>query len=289
MIVDNEKEKARIIYNLVKTTKASVKDCRDAYEAAGEDFEKAIEIISKNAGTKIKRIDENASQYRLVAVAKKGENIFTLDIFALNDFSIKGDYFKDTVKAIMKIVSNMGTSLDLQSDIENNGEIKSLLENFKVHYKEAIRLGKAKIYRSDKGQFCLYVHSPMFKAYEDHTEIYCGNKSLSIVEIEKNKDVSEEAKKNVCIQVIYTRPEFISLETIDHNIKEEKRKSFYKDAIESKKNPDLIDKIVEGQLEKFFKQKTLLDQPFFKDDSCFEQYCKDENINIINIHWEEVQ
>lgn len=70
---------------------------------------------------------------------------------------------------------------------------------------------------------------------------------------------------DIALHVSATNPEYISLENVPAEIQGAKKAEFVETATASGKPKDIAEKMVEGQLKKYFAEKTLLEQPFIKD------------------------
>lgn len=104
------------------------------------------------------------------------------------------------------------------------------------------------------------------------TYVHTNNRVGVLVELNcetdfvANNEEFQELLKDLCLQVAAMNPMTVSREQIPSEIIN-KEKDFYRATIKNKP-PEIIDKIVEGKLEKFFySQKCLLEQPFIRDDT----------------------
>lgn len=95
---------------------------------------------------------------------------------------------------------------------------------------------------------------------------------------------------DIALHVSATAPEYISGDDVPADVREAKHAEFKEKAVAEGKPADMADKIVEGQLSKYFAEKTLLDQPFIKNpDQTIDQLVKEhisklgENIVIRQI------
>lgn len=82
--------------------------------------------------------------------------------------------------------------------------------------------------------------------------------------VAKNELV-EQLLKDLCMQIAATKPLSVSKEDVPSEVTEEKKTEFQREA--SGKPPEIIDKIITGKLEAFYKEKCLMEQPFIKDDT----------------------
>jgi elongation factor Ts len=79
-------------------------------------------------------------------------------------------------------------------------------------------------------------------------------------------DEFKELVKNIAIHIAASAPEYLSSEDIPLEVLEEEKEIILEQFKDSKKPPEIIDKIVEGKIGKFNKEVCLLDQPYIKDD-----------------------
>lgn len=75
-----------------------------------------------------------------------------------------------------------------------------------------------------------------------------------------------ELVKNISLHIAATSPSYVSSEEIPPEILDEEREIIRGQFKDSNKPPEIVDKIVEGKLKKFFEEVCLVDQPFVKDD-----------------------
>ena len=102
--------------------------------------------------------------------------------------------------------------------------------------------------------------------------VHAGSRIASLVELNCESDFvarTDEFKElahNLAMQVVAARPEYVSPDDVPDEIKEQK-KSFYRaEVAQEGKPPQIVEKIVEGKLNKFYEEACLLKQPFIKDD-----------------------
>jgi len=91
-------------------------------------------------------------------------------------------------------------------------------------------------------------------------EVNCESDFVSL------NDEFKELVKNIAIHIAASAPEYLSSEDIPLEVLEEEKEIIREQFKDSKKPPEIIDKIVEGKIGKFNKEVCLLDQPYIKDD-----------------------
>src|SRR5438876_9482012 len=103
--------------------------------------------------------------------------------------------------------------------------------------------------------------------------IHAGAKLGVIVEVNcesdfvARTDAFQELVKDLAMQVAASNPTYVAREDVPGDVLEKEREIYRSQMADQKKPPQVIDKIVEGKLEKFFSEQCLLEQPFIKDAS----------------------
>lgn len=216
----------------------SIMQCKKALEEANGDMEKAIMILKKKS-TEIaaKKSDREAGD-GIVVIAKDNNKAIMLKLNCETDFVAKNDDFVQlgnalVTKALADGVDAMQTTApDMISPV-----VQKVGEN--------IQVGEIKEISGDV--IGTYVHN---------------NKVGTIVIL---KDGTETLAKDVAMQITAMKPEYIKKEEIPADMIE-KAKDLFRGEVEASDKPaDIKEKMLEGKLNAYFKEQTLLDQTFFKN------------------------
>jgi elongation factor Ts len=103
--------------------------------------------------------------------------------------------------------------------------------------------------------------------------IHSGSKLGALVEVNcetdfvAKTDAFQELVKDLAMQVAAANPTYVARENVPGDVLEKEREIYRSQMADQKKPAQVIDKIVEGKLEKFFTEQCLLEQPFIKDAS----------------------
>ncbi len=104
-----------------------------------------------------------------------------------------------------------------------------------------------------------------------HAYIHAGGKLGALVEVNcetdfvAKTDAFQNLVRDLAMQVAAANPTYVSREDVPATVLEKEREIYRGQMAEQKKPAQVIDKIVEGKLEKFFSDQCLLEQPFIKD------------------------
>lgn len=239
------------VSKLRKTTGAGMMDCKKALQEADGDFDKAIEIIRKK-GQAIanKRADREASEG--VAISKVSSDGKFGAIIALNcetDFVAKNeDFVKLAFSILDKAIENKPADLESLKQLELDGKsIDAIIVEQIGVIGEKIELAYYDKVEAD--QVVPYIHH--------------GNRLATLVGL--NKAVALEIGKDVAMQVAAMNPIAIDKSDVPSDVIEKEMEIGRDQARKEGKPENIIDKIAEGKLNKYFKENTLLNQEFTKD------------------------
>jgi elongation factor Ts len=241
------------INKLRKMTGAGMMDCKKALEESNGDFEKAVDEIRKRGQlVASKRADRLATEgvvlAKVAADAKKGVLIV---LNSETDFVAKNEGFIKFAQDILaKALENMPADLDALKKLPfgKNTVGETVTEQVGI-------IGE-KLDLSFYGK----VEAQQVVAY-----IHPGNKLATLVGL--NQPTEAQAGKDVAMQVAAMNPVAIDKQNVSAEIIEREKEIGREQARNEGKAENMLEKIAEGKLNKFFKESTLLNQEFTKDNS----------------------
>ncbi|WP_133643421.1 translation elongation factor Ts [Zeaxanthinibacter enoshimensis] len=255
------------VNKLRKTTGAGMMDCKNALVEAEGDFDKAIEILRKK-GQKVaaKRADRESSEGAAIAKVN-GDNTKGI-IISLNcetDFVAKNDSFV----TLANDLADLALSFDnkeafLEADFNGISVQDKLTEQTGV-IGEKIEIGSFRT-----------LEAPFVGSY-----IHAGNKIATLVGLSANVDGAADAAKDVAMQAAAMNPVALDQDGVDQEVIE-KEIEIAKDQLRQEGKPEeMLDKIAQGKLGRFFKDNTLVNQDFIKDSKMsVAQYVKSVNSDL---------
>jgi elongation factor Ts len=104
-----------------------------------------------------------------------------------------------------------------------------------------------------------------------HAYIHAGGKLGTLIEVNCETDFVAKTDafvtlvRDLAMQVAATNPSYVAREDVPATVLEKEREIYREQMADQKKPPQVLDKIVEGKLEKFYSEQCLLEQPFIKD------------------------
>jgi elongation factor Ts len=250
------------ISHLRKMSGAGMMDCKSALQEANGDFDKAMEIIRKKGqAVAAKRSDRDASEGCVLAVEKDG----FAAIVALKcetDFVAKNAEFVALTQQILDTaIRERPASLEELLAARLNG--RSIQE----HITDRIGVTGEKM---ELG-FFEFVQGASAISY-----IHPGNKLATIVAF--NQTPERQVARDVAMQVAAMNPVSIRPEEVEPKIIEQEKEIARDKARQAGKPENLLDRIAEGALQKFYKENTLLQQEFVKDNKLtIDSYLKQQD------------
>ena len=239
------------VNNLRKITGAGMMDCKKALVEANGDLDSAIEILRKK-GQKVaaKRADRESSEGVAITVANQ-ENTTAIGVVLAceTDFVGKNADFIE----LAHIIANTALSCKSKEEL-----LKASLGEMTVEEKLIEQTGVIgeKIQINDFARI---------DAEYVGTYIHAGNKISSLVGFSEKADNIEVAGKDIAMQIAAMNPIALDEKNVDAEVIE-KEIEIAKDQLRAEGKPEeMLDKIAQGKLKRFFKDNTLVHQAFIKD------------------------
>ncbi len=245
------------VNKLRKQTGAGMMDCKKALVEANGDFEAAIDILRKK-GQKVaaKRADRDAAEGLVLAkTTDDGKRGVLVVVNCETDFVAKNDDFGKFANTILDLaLSNSPGNLD---------ELKSLsFEGNGVTIADKITEQTGVI--GEKIDLSAYesIASETVIAYN-----HPGNKLATIVGFNKdNSALADDAGRQVAMQIAAMAPIAVDKDNVDQATIDREIEVGKEQAIQEGKPAEMAEKIAMGRLNKFFKETTLLNQQFVRDN-----------------------
>ncbi len=263
------------VNKLRKATGAGMMDCKKALVEADGDFDKAIEILRKK-GQKVaaKRADRDSSEGAVIAKVNADKTVGA--IVSLNcetDFVAKNEGFVSLANELAEIALNHDTKESfLAADFNGITVEEKLLEQTGV-IGEKIEIGAFK-----------KLQAPFVGSY-----IHAGNKIATLVGLSANVEGAETVAKDVAMQAAAMNPVALNEEAVDQATID-KEIEIAKEQLRAEGKPEeMLDKIAQGKLKRFFKDNTLVNQDFIKDSKVsVAAYVKSVNPDLQVVAFERV-
>jgi elongation factor Ts len=251
---------SELVKQLREKTGAGMMDCKKALEETGGDFEKAIEYLrKKGAAVAAKRAEKSANEG--LVLTRLSEDSKTASIIELNcetDFVARSDAFVELANKIADVVfiNNLKSLDELLNTAVDGLTVADLINEAIGKIGEKIQLSRFKKVNIENGSIVDYIHP--------------GSKLGVLVIFEYTKPVPTDFRtfgRDIAMQVAAMKPLTISRDEVDKELVEKEIEIYKTQARNEGKPEQVLDKIAQGKLEKFYQEVCLLEQLFVKDGS----------------------
>ena len=257
------------VNKLRQMTGAGMMDCKKALTEANGDFEKAIELL-RLRGQKMseKRADRDAKEGVVIALVNDAQNKgVVVRLSCETDFVAKNEDFVNLTKEI--------AALALDKFPANREELYKLELNG-VNLETVMSEQVAKI--GEKIEISDYqtIEAPLVTSY-----IHMGNKAGVLVGLNIADSKYVETGRDVAMQVAAMKPVALDKDDVPQSVIDKEMEIGMEIARQEGKAEDMLEKIAQGKLNKFFKESTLVNQVFVKDGKIsVADYVKSKNPDL---------
>ncbi len=246
---------AQMVKELRDKTGAGMMDCKKALQENDADIEKSLDWLRQKGIAKAAKKVGRATSEGLVTVATAGNVTAMGSLCCETDFVARGDQFTAFANSVSQLVLDKNPAdvpaLEALLGDELQNQIAIIGEN--------MTLGAFARYElAATSAVGVYVHAN--NKLGVMVELACGKEESA-----KN-DVVAALAKNIAMQIAAANPLAVDPSTLDADTIEREREVYRQKATDEGKPANIVEKIVEGAVKKYYKEVCLLEQPFIRDD-----------------------
>lgn len=245
------------VNELRKKTGAGMMDCKKALTEANGDFEKAIEILrKKGASVAAKRAEKSANEGMIITkISSDYKKAAIIELNCETDFVAKSEDFIKLANKVAETTFNTEAQ-EAQKLLESNKALNDLLVDVMGKVGEKIEVSRVATEKAENGLLVDYVHM--------------GSKLGVLVKFDNVSSNSQELfeiGKDIAMQVAAMNPICVYREEVPTTTVE-KEIDIYKELARKEGKPEnILEKIAQGKLNKFYQENCLAEQAFIKDNS----------------------
>ena len=254
---------AGMVAELRGKTDAPMMECKQALTEAGGDMVKAEELLRVKLGSKAGKAASRIAAEGVVAVYVNGTTGAMIEVNSETDFVAKNDDFLALANGSAKLVAEQNPAdVEALGALDMNGKtVEQTRTDLVGKIGENMSIRRFKRFAGDN-QLAYYLH---------------GSKIGVVVEYTGD----ETAAKDVAMHVAAMKPVALSAADVPANLIETERSVAKAKAIEQDKPAEIAEKMVEGSVQKYLKEVSLLNQSFVKNDKqTVEQMLKEKNTTV---------
>jgi len=244
---------ASMVKALREKTDAPMMECKKALAEAAGDLAKAEEILRVKLGSKASKAASRTAAEGVVAIYISGDRKLgaMVELNSETDFVAKNDDFIGFSQELARLVaeqspsdvdalSALQTSHGVSVEAHRTALIGKIGENMNIHRFQRLQA---------QGHLASYIHG--------------GSKIGVLVDL---LGADEQLAKDLAMHIAASKPKSLDRSGVPEDLIEAERRVATEKAAESGKPADIVAKMVEGSVQKFLKEVTLLGQVFVKDD-----------------------
>ncbi len=250
---------AQSVQLLRERTGLGLMQCKKALTETSGDLEKAIEQLRKQgAAVAAKRVDKEAKE-GVVSVGSNAQGAAIVEINCETDFVAASDDFKGFIAKVLNIVlEKQPDSLETLTGLAlDGGTVKEVNEAVMAKVGEKISLRRFAFVPVGVGEIA--------QSYSHMNGKIGVIVKLGFTGQLNERDRLESLAKDLCMQVAAASPIAIEAKDVPASLIEKEREIYREVTLKEGKTGDVVDKIVEGKVNKFFKENCLVNQVFVKD------------------------
>lgn len=252
---------AKDVNELRGKTGAGMMDCKKALTECNGDMDAAVDWLREKGIAKAAKKADRIAAEGLANIYVDGNKAVILEVNCETDFVTKNSEFVEMIEKIGKAILNSDAkTMDEINALDVDGQTVSeyvVSKTAKIGEKLSLRRAEL-VTKADTENFGAYLHM--------------GGKIAVLVVVEGS---DESVAREVAMQAAAMRPEYLRKEDVPEEVIEKEREILKEQAINEGKPADIAEKMVNGRIQKYYKENCLIHQAFVKDgDIDVETYVK---------------
>ena len=253
---------AGLVKELRDKTGAGMMDCKKALKETNANIEEAVDWLrTKGLAAAAKKAGRVASE-GLVGISSKDSKGSIIEVNSETDFVSRNGEFQSLVRNLTEVTLNTaGDMSDISCAIypESQRTVQEEITHQIATIGENISLRRAQTLSVTNGIISTYVHGALAEGL---------GKIGVLLALESEGDRKKLALlgKQLAMHVAAARPEWISKDDVSADDQERERKVLREQASDTGKAPDIIEKMVDGRMRKFYEEVCLLEQTYVIDN-----------------------
>ena len=259
-----------LIKELRDLSGAGLMDCKKALEASNNDIDEAIDYLRKKGISKAAKKADRIAAEGLSTVVIDGNIASIVEVNCETDFVAKNEKFVNLVNKIAELIvkNDVKTMEEAMSLSTEEGTLNDTIVNFTATIGEKISFRRfARLSKTDSQNFGSYIHM--------------GGR-IAVLTLLEGAD--EETAKDVSMHAAAMRPSYVKREDVPAEEVERETSVLKEQAMNEGKPAEIAEKMVNGRINKFYKEICLEEQDFVKDpDMTVGAFVKSKNGSIVNM------
>ncbi|MCY7962586.1 translation elongation factor Ts [Bacillus inaquosorum] len=244
---------AQQVKELREKTGAGMMDCKKALTETDGDMDKAIDLLREKGIAKAAKKADRIAAEGSTLIKTDGNKGVILEVNSETDFVAKNEGFKELLNTLADhLLTNTPADVEeaMGQKMENGSTVEEYITSAVAKIGEKITLRRFTVLtKDDNSAFGAYLHM--------------GGR-IGVLTV-LNGTTDEETAKDIAMHVAAVNPRYISRDQVSEEEANHERQILTQQALQEGKPENIVAKMVEGRLNKFFEEICLLDQAFVKN------------------------
>lgn len=257
-----------LIKKLRENTGCGMSDCNKALKENNNDYEKSIEWLRKKGLSSAAKKSSRVTAEGVIGIDNDGKKATILEVNSETDFVARNDKFQELVRNLLKIALTIEEN-DTKKFAENlknskcekcNELVSNIVANAVATIGENLQVRRGKTIKVDKGLIVSYIHTAIAPNL--------GKIGVLVaLKSEAASDKLEELGKGIAMHIAATKPEFLKESDVPSSKIDSEKEIARELAKKSGKPDNIVEKMVEGRVKKFYEENVLLNQAYIMDNN----------------------
>ena len=251
---------ASLVKELRDKTGAGMMDCKNALNENNGDIESSIDWLRTKGLAKAAKKSGRVASEGLIAVSSSDDFSAIIEVNSETDFVARNDIFQNVASKIssLGLMSSSIDDLKEQNIDEKDMNVESYITEMISSIGENINLRRMTRFDSSNSNVSTYIHGQVNEGL--------GKIGVMVnLKSDAEKEALSELGKKIAMHIAATNPLSVSVEDIPSDVLERERNILIEEARESGKPEDIIEKMIDGRLKKFYQESVLLEQTYVID------------------------
>ena len=249
---------AALVKELRDKTGAGMMDCKKALSETGGDVEEAVDWLRKKGVASAAKKAGRVAAEGLVGTFVEGNRGALVEINCETDFVARNEEFQGFVASCAKLALEAGGDLEALAGAaypDGSGSVQEKLTNMIATIGENMNLRRTAVVSVEQGAVSAYVHNNVAPGL---------GKIGVLVGLESGADAErlQAVGRNLAMHIAFAAPQAVDVSSVSAATLERERNVLVEQARASGRPEDIIEKMVEGRLRKFYEEIVLLEQPY---------------------------
>ncbi len=257
-----------LIKKLRENTGCGMSDCNKALKENNDDYEKAVEWLRKKGLSSAAKKSSRVTAEGVIGIENSGKDAVILEVNSETDFVARNEKFQELVRNLLKIASNINENdvykfaeiLKTTKCEKCNDVVSNIMANAVATIGENLQVRRGKTLHVDNGLIVSYIHTAVAQGLGKIGVLVALKSDASTEQL-------EELGKGIAMHIAATKPEFLKESDVPATKLDSEKEIARELAKKAGKPENIVEKMVDGRIKKFYEENVLLNQAYVMDNN----------------------